>query len=97
MAEEAKSLEDIKKVLYKTFNYYAKKAEDYVNYDDHYTKFAGKLGEFAEKIAAVEQAIAMNELLKRAAAEGRDVEVDLDKRSIRSVTPPAGAKVAKIG
>lgn len=97
MANEAKNLDDVKNILYKSFSKAADKVDTYAYDVDGFIKTQRFLNEIADKIMSVEQQIAMNELIKKAGESDRDLELDLDKRVIRSAAPATGSKIKSLG
>ena len=96
MPNNAKNLDEMKQALYKAFNK-AMDEVDYRNHNEEKLPAAIKMvTEIAEKITGVEVQIALIDLMKEAKAKGGDLEIDLDKRTIRSSTQTSTAAIKRL-
>jgi len=95
MPAPAKNLDDVKTNLLIAFNKAIKRVDE-TGSDDVIEKMSRVAAEIAEKIALIEREQAFTALLKAAQQGERDIEVDLDKRAIRSAVSSPAAKVKSL-
>ena len=90
----AKSLQDLKTCLYKAFNK-AMDGMDNISYyeTDKIEKAAKTISSISERIEAVGHEIAMLDTLKELREKGGDLEIDMGKGLLRSITPLSKIKL----
>jgi 16S rRNA G966 N2-methylase RsmD len=95
-----KSLEQMRDKLYQAFDKAIDRTNKYQDYElANQEKLAAATGALeaasraADAVVRIEQAIAMRNLIKELRAEGADIEVDMEKGLVRSISPMSKIKL----
>lgn len=99
-----KTLEQMRDKLYQAFDKAIDRTNKYSDYDlINQEKLAAASGALeaasraADAVVKIEQAIAMRDLIKDLRAQGADVEVDMEKGLVRSISPMSKIKLKAPG
>jgi hypothetical protein len=95
-----KTLEQMRDRLYQAFDKAIDRSNKYQDYEltspERLEAVTGALdaaSRAADAVVKIEQAIAMRDLIKELKAQGADVEVDMEKGLVRSISPMGKIKL----
>lgn len=102
----AKNLDEMKEELYETFNravYHSKKTPDYNSSSENAQRLQAAAAcmqaaaAAAEALTKVEREITMRDMIKELREQGADIELDIEKGIVRSISPMSKIKLKQPG